>query len=70
MSEAKWYILHTYSGYEKQVAKDITKLAENRNLQHLIEDVMVPMGPATDDYGKPKRPGTYRNQERFALRLW
>ena len=53
MSEAKWYILHTYSGYENKVAKDIKQLAENRNLQDLIEDVMVPMGPATDDFGNP-----------------
>ncbi len=53
MSEAKWYILHTYSGYENKVANDIRTLAENRNLQHLIEDVMVPIGPATDDFGKP-----------------
>ena len=41
-SEAKWYILHTYSGYENKVAADIMKLVENRNLRHLIEDVMVP----------------------------
>jgi transcriptional antiterminator NusG len=67
MSESKWYILHTYSGYEKQVAKDITKLAENRNLQHLIEDVMVPMGPATDDYGKPilNKDGVQKEEKLF-----
>ena len=41
-SEAKWYILHTYSGYENKVAADITKLVENRNLQHLIEQAIVP----------------------------
>ncbi len=41
-SEAKWYILHTYSGYENKVAADITKLVENRNLKHLIEDVTIP----------------------------
>jgi len=41
-SEAKWYILHTYSGYENKVAADITTLVENRNLQHLIEDVTIP----------------------------
>lgn len=42
MSEAKWYILHTYSGYENKVANNIMKLVENSNLQHLIEEVMVP----------------------------
>lgn len=42
-SEAKWYIVHTYSGYEKKVADDIKTLVENRNLGHLIEDVTIPM---------------------------
>ncbi|MCL2020358.1 MAG: transcription termination/antitermination protein NusG [Oscillospiraceae bacterium] len=42
MSEAKWYILHTYSGYENKVANNITTLVENRELKHLIEEVMVP----------------------------
>ena len=41
-SEAKWYILHTYSGYENKVAADIMKVVENRNIRHLIEDVIVP----------------------------
>ncbi|MGN1110856.1 MAG: transcription termination/antitermination protein NusG [Oscillospiraceae bacterium] len=41
-SEAKWYILHTYSGYENKVKADIEKLVQNRNLQHLIECVAVP----------------------------
>ena len=31
-TEAKWYILHTYSGYENKVANDIMKVVENRNL--------------------------------------
>ena len=43
MSEAaKWYVVHTYSGYENKVANDIMKVVENRNIRHLIEDVMVP----------------------------
>ena len=67
MSEAKWYILHTYSGYENKVANDIKTLAENRNLQHLIEDVMVPIGPATDDYGKPilDKEGNQKEEKLF-----
>ena len=67
MSEAKWYILHTYSGYENKVANDIKTLAENRNMQHLIEDVMVPIGPATDDYGKPilDRDGNQKEEKLF-----
>ncbi|MCL2109356.1 MAG: transcription termination/antitermination protein NusG [Oscillospiraceae bacterium] len=42
MSEAKWYILHTYSGYENKVASNILTVVENRGLQHVIEEVMVP----------------------------
>lgn len=49
MSEAKWYILHTFSGYEKKVADNIRKVVENRNLQHLIEDVMVPIDPDEEE---------------------
>ncbi len=46
-TQAQWYILHTYSGYEDKVAKDIKKVAENSNLQHLIEDVYLPTTTVT-----------------------
>ena len=37
MSEAaKWYVVHTYSGYENKVATDITSAVENRKLHDLI----------------------------------
>ncbi len=43
MSEsAKWYVIHTYSGYENKVAQTIMKVVENRNLHSLIEKVFVP----------------------------
>ncbi len=52
--ESKWYILHTYSGYENKVSGDILKLVENRNMQHLIEETYVPtyMTTATKDNGQ------------------
>ena len=40
--EAKWYVVHTYSGYENKVAGDLLTTAENRNLQDMIIDVKVP----------------------------
>ena len=43
MSEAKWYVVHTYSGYENKVKMDIEKTIENRNLQDQILGVSVPM---------------------------
>ena len=40
---AKWYVVHTYSGYENKVKVDIEKTIENRNLQDQILEVSVPM---------------------------
>ena len=48
MAQAKWYILHTYSGYENKVKGNIETLVENRGLQHLIEEVMVPTEMVTE----------------------
>lgn len=41
-SDAKWYVVHTYSGYENKVATDLSKMVENRQLQDLIYDIKVP----------------------------
>ena len=44
MSEAaKWYVIHTYSGYENKVAQNIEKVVENRGLGHLIFDLQIPV---------------------------
>ncbi len=42
-NEAKWYVAHTYSGYENKVKADIEKTIENRNMQDIIQEVCVPM---------------------------
>ena len=43
MSEAKWYVVHTYSGYENKVKANIDKTLENRHLEDQILEVRVPM---------------------------
>lgn len=43
MSEAQWYVVHTYSGYENKVKVDIEKTIENRGLQDQILEVSVPL---------------------------
>lgn len=49
MSEpAKWYVIHTYSGYENKVAATIEKTVENRGLQELIHEVMIPLETVTE----------------------
>ena len=39
---AKWYVVHTYSGYENKVASSIEKAVENRRLHDLITAVKIP----------------------------
>lgn len=41
--DARWYVVHTYSGYENIVAENIGKIVENRKMQDKILDVMIPM---------------------------
>lgn len=41
--EAKWYVVHTYSGYENKVKANIDKTIENRHLEDQILEVRVPM---------------------------
>ena len=47
--EAKWYIVHTYSGYENKVKANIEKSVENRGIEHLILDVEVPLEDVVEE---------------------
>ena len=42
-SEAKWYVVHTYSGYENKVKANIEKIIENRGMHDQIFEVSVPL---------------------------
>lgn len=57
--EAKWYVVHTYSGYENKVATNLEKIVENRHLQDWIHAVFVP----TQIESEPK-DGEMREVER------
>ncbi|MCH5352671.1 MAG: transcription termination/antitermination protein NusG [Acutalibacter sp.] len=54
--EAKWYVVHTYSGYENKVASNLEKTVENRQLQDLIQEIRVPTETVTEitEAGKRK----------------
>lgn len=45
---AKWYVAHTYSGYENTVKASIEKAVENRNMQELIHEVNIPLETVTE----------------------
>ena len=40
---ARWYVVHTYSGYENKVKTNLEKIIENRGISHLIHEVKVPV---------------------------
>ena len=46
--EAKWYVVHTYSGYENKVMTDLEKMVENRGMQDLIQDIRIPTETVTE----------------------
>lgn len=60
MEEAKWYVAHTFSGYENKVANDINIVVENRNLHDMIQEVVIP----TETVVEIKEDGTKKEVER------
>ncbi len=42
MQEAKWYVVHTYSTYEKKVKANIEKIVESRDMTDLIQEIRIP----------------------------
>ena len=59
-NDAKWYVIHTYSGYENKVAKDLETIVENRKLQDYIMDIKIP----TETVTEVKDDGTQKQYER------
>ena len=53
--EAKWYVVHTYSGYENKVASNLEKTVENRHIQDLIQEIRVPTEIVTEIKDNKKR---------------
>lgn len=52
---AKWYVIHTYSGYENKVADNIGKIVESHNMHDLVFDVKVPTEIVTEIKDNKKR---------------
>lgn len=56
MSEsAKWYVVHTYSGYENKVASNLQTIVDNRGLQDVIQDIKIPTEIVTEIKDNVKR---------------
>ncbi|MBQ8303161.1 MAG: transcription termination/antitermination factor NusG [Clostridia bacterium] len=52
----RWYVAHTYTGYENKVKDSIEKIVENRGLGHLIYDIKIPVETSVEitDKGEEK----------------
>ena len=54
-TEPKWYILHTYSGYEAMVKESLLRLIENNNLSDQIADVKIPTEQTIEEKANGKK---------------
>ncbi len=52
---AKWYVVHTYSGYENKVKTNLEKIIENRSLENLILDIRVPTEDVVETKGEERK---------------
>lgn len=55
IEDAKWYVIHTYSGYEMMVKDSLEKLIENNNLQENIFEIKIPMEETLEEKANGKK---------------
>ena len=51
----RWYVAHTYSGYENKVMANLEKIIENRGLGHLIFDIRIPTDTVIEKNGEEEK---------------
>ncbi len=57
----KWYVIHVFSGSEKKVSQNIEEQVESKNLQNLIEEVLVP----TEEVVEIRRGSKIQSEKKF-----
>ena len=65
--EAKWYVVHTYSGYENKVKATLEKSIENNNLGHLFYDIKLPMEEVVEVYESNASSATLKKTARSQI---
>ena len=55
IEDAKWYVIHTYSGYEAMVKSSLENLIENNNLQESIFDIQIPTEETLEEKANGKK---------------
>ena len=51
----RWYVAHTYTGYENKVKANLEKIVENRGLEHLIYDIRIPVETTVETDGDQEK---------------
>ena len=51
----RWYVAHTYSGYENKVKASLEKIVENRGLGDMIQDIKVPVETIIEKHGDTEK---------------
>ena len=55
IEDAKWYVIHTYSGYEAMVKSSLENLIENNNLQESIFEIQIPTEETLEEKANGKK---------------
>ena len=66
--KAKWYVVHTYSGHENKVKMNIEKMVENRGMQDLIIDIVVPTEDRVEDKEGQRKIKTKKNNPGYVIK--
>ena len=56
----RWYVAHTYAGYENKVKASLEKIVENRDLSHLIYDIRIPVEKVIEKNGDVEKEVEYK----------
>lgn len=55
IEDSRWYVIHTYSGYEAMVMDSLEKLIENNNLQDFIYEIKIPTEETLEEKANGKK---------------
>lgn len=71
-SEPRWYVAHTYSGYENKVKANLEKIIENRGLQDVIMDIRIPVEVIKEvrELMKTETPSKRRSKTRSSRAMY
>ena len=66
----RWYVIHTYSGYENKVKTDLEHRIETYGIGDKVVDIQIPRSPKsrTAASARPRRPRSSRATSSFAWR--